>query len=159
MIYSVKFDALVTGSTANTYKTLIALIMPNTAGCIGRLRKVVMGPGGAAPEDLSVDIKIGITDSGGAGTPGSTPNVNTIQSHEQDQRASVVSGLGINYSGEPSTFQTGAGGFSMNSRATFSQEWPEGKGPKWGKNQTLCIKGAPGTSAAVHLSGTIEWEE
>jgi hypothetical protein len=38
-------------------------------------------------------------------------------------------------------------------------EWPEGKGPVWGKNETLCLLAAPGAATAATLDVCVEWDE
>jgi hypothetical protein len=157
-IYGIKVDGITTGSTANTYKTLLALKMANTAGHVARLRKVIIAGGGGAAQDVQVDVKIDRTDISTDGTSTSV-NVNTIQSHDPLQRTSAVDAIGKNFSAEPTAFAGTPIGAALNSRGTLALEWPSGCGPLWGKAQALAILGAPGVATATTLSIAVEWEE
>lgn len=158
-LYSVKVSSIATGSSANTFTTILAMKMANTTGHVARLRSLVIGGGGGAPQDLQVDIKFDRTGNTTDGTSTSV-NVATILAHETDSVASNVNAIGKTFTVEPTTFlgDAGAGG-SLNTRGTLVREWPSGEGPKWGSNQTLCLLAAPGSASAANLSVDLTWEE
>ena len=56
--FGTKIDALVTGTTANTYITLVAMKLANTAGHRAKLRRLVITGGGGAPQDVQASIKL-----------------------------------------------------------------------------------------------------
>lgn len=157
--YSVKVDGISTGAVANTYKTVLGLKLANTTGHKARLRRLVVGGGGGAAQDLQVSVKIDRTGNTTDGTSTSV-NVATILQHEADSVASNINAIGKNYTAEPTTLagDAGAGG-SLNTRGALVLEWPEGKGPEWGINQTLCILAAPGAATAATLDIGVEWDE
>lgn len=159
MRYSVKVDGISTGSSANTYKTILGIKMAATTGHNCRLTRVTIGGAGGAAQDVQVSFKFDRTNNATDGT--STAVATTvILAHESDSVASNVNAIGKNYSAEPTTFlgDAGAGG-ALNSRGAIALEWPEGKGPKWGNGQTLCLLAAPGAATATTLDVCLEWDE
>jgi hypothetical protein len=159
MFYKLKVDGLVTGASANTYITILGLKLPNTTGYRARLRRLVIGGGGVAPQDLQVSLRIRRTGNTADGTS-TAVNVNTIGDSRGGSVASRVSAIGKNYSAEPTTFENGAlGGGPINTRATLALNWSADDAPVWGPNQTLCLEAAPGSASAATLEAALEWEE
>jgi len=159
MHYRIKVDSLATGTSANTYKTILGLKLPDTAGYRARLRRLIVGGGGAAAEDLQVSLRLRRTGNTADGTS-TAVNVNTIGKADGDSVASRISAIGKNYTAEPTTYETGAvAGGTINTRATLILEWSPDDAPVWGPNQTLGLEAAPGSASAAHLEATAEWEE
>ncbi len=157
--FSVKVDGISTSASANTYKTILGLKMASTTGHKARLRRLTVGGGGGAAQDLQVSVKIDRTTNATDGTSTSV-NVATILQHEADSVASNVNAIGKNYTVEPTVLagDAGAGG-SLNTRGALVLEWQRGEGPEWGITQTLCILAAPGAATAATLDVGVEWDE
>lgn len=152
-------DGIQTGATAGTYRTLLGLKFANTTGHRGRLRKLIVGGGGAAAQDIPLSVEVMRTDNTTDGSSTSV-NVNTIGKKDPNSLGSNVSAMGKNYSGEPTTFENGKpSGGPIYSRGTIVLEWDEEQAPKWGPDQTLCILGTPGTDTALNLKVAVEWDE
>ena len=151
--------SLVTGSTANAFITLLGLKLPAGTGNRARLRKLVVGGGGVAPQDVQVSLRLRRTNNTTDGT--STPlNVNTIGKADPNALASVMAAVGTNYSAEPTTYETGTLGIgALNSRGTLVMEWGPDEAPIWGPSQTLGLEAAPGSATATTLDVMAEWEE
>lgn len=157
--YACKIGSIVTGTGANTYTTIASFKFADTAGHVGRLRRLVVGGGGGASEDVPVSVQLKRSDNSTAGTSTSV-NVNTIGPMESLAIASNVSAIGKTYTSEPTTVESATlGGGEFNSRGTLVLEWGPGEGPKWGRNETLLVQGAPGTATAVKLGVEVEWDE
>lgn len=157
--FSVKSGTITTSASANTFITLLGLKMANTTGHMARLRRMVVAGAGAAAQDLQVTVKLDRTGNTTDGTSTSV-NVATIMQADPLSVASNVNAIGKTYSAEPTTFNGDAGyGGSFNTRGTLVLEWARGEGPVWGKNETLCILGAPGSATAATLDISLEWDE
>jgi hypothetical protein len=159
MHYKLNVAGITTGAAANTFITLLGLKLADTTGHRARLRKLVVGGGGGAAQDIQVSLRLRRTDNTTDGTS-TAVNVNTIGQADPNSVASRIAAIGKNYSAEPTAFETATLGLAaINSRATLVQEWGPDEAPVWGQNQTLALEGAPGTAAAVTLEITAEWEE
>jgi len=159
MRYALKIGGLVTGSTANAFLTLVALKFADTAGHRGRLRRLVIGGGGGAPQDVQVSLRMRRTNNAADGTS-TAVNVNTIGRADPAQIASNVAAIGKNFSAAPTTFEDQTLGLgALNSRGAICLEWGPDDAPHWGKNQTLAIEAAPGSATAVTLEIALEWDE
>lgn len=159
MHYKLNVAGIATGAVANTFISLLGMKLADTVGHRARLRKLVVGGGGDAAQDIQVSLRLRRTDNTTDGTK-TDVNVNTIGQADPASRASVVSAIGKNYTDEPTTFETGTLGLApLNARATLVQEWGPDEAPCWGPDQTLVLEGAPGTAVAVNLEVTAEWEE
>ena len=158
--YSVHVANIQTGATAGTFASLLGLKFANTAGHRGRLRKLIVGGGSGAPQDLQVGIRVRRTDNTTDGTSTSV-NVNTIGTNDSNAIGSNVSAIGKTYTVEPTTFENGTlGGGSFNTRGALLLEWGPQEAKVWGKNETLVIEGTIGNgTTAANLDITIEWEE
>lgn len=159
MRYALKVGGLATGATANAFITLLGLKFANTTGHRGRLRKLVIGGGGGAPQDVQVSLLLQRTNNAADGTS-TAVNANTIGKADPAQIASNVAAIGKNYSAEPTTFETQTLGVgSLNARGTICLEWGPDDAPRWGPNQTLCLLAAPGAATATNLEVAAEWDE
>lgn len=158
-LFTVKVTGISTGASAGSYITILGLKLANTTGHRARLRRLVIGGGGGAAQDIQVDVKFDRTDNTGDGTSTSVATT-TILAHDQLGVASNIAAIGKNYSAEPTTYagDAGAGG-SFNSRGTLVLEWASGQGPGWGLNQTLGLLATPGANTATTLSVDLTWEE
>jgi hypothetical protein len=158
MHYKAKLAGLSTGATANAHISLVGLKFANTAGHRARLRRLVIGGGGGAPQDVQVSFRLRRTGNTGDGT--ATNSITAIAQADPGSIASKVSALGSQYTVEPTTFEAASvGGGSVNARATFLQEWTPDEAPVWGPNQTLCLEAAPGSAVATLVNVSLEWEE
>lgn len=159
MNYKLKVDGIATGAVANTFKTLLGLKLADTAGHRARLRRLIVGGGGGAPQDLQVSLRLRRADNTTDGTK-TDVNVNTIGSADDGQIASRIAAIGKNYTDEPTTYETGTLGLAaVNTRSTLVMEWGPDDAPVWGPNQSLCLEGAPGSATAATLEVAAEWEE
>jgi len=160
-VFSVEIPQVATAAVANAFTTLVGLKFANTAGHRARLRRLVISGGGGAPQDEQVAIRLTRADNTGAGT--ATPvDLDTIQKNDPDSVASNVAAIGKTYTAEPTTKGTDLGGVGgLNARGILIRDWSNdpGNAPKWIKNTTLCIDGAPGQAVAVNLTIAVEWEE
>lgn len=157
--FSVNVLALATSASANTYATLLALKFANTTGHRARLRRLVLGGAGGAPEDLQVSFRLRRSNNTGDGTS-TAVNVNTIAKADAGSVASNVAAIGKNHTVEPTDYENGAlAGGSFNSRGTMVLEWAPGEGPLWGPNQALGLEAASGEADSAALQATLEWEE
>jgi len=158
-IYHCKVEGIATGAVANTFKTILGLKYADTLGHRGRLRKLFIGGGGGAAQDLQVSIRLRKTDITADGTS-TAVNVNTIGKSDPTSQASLVAAMGKNYTVEPTTMGTDTlGGGSINGRSGLVLEWGPGEGPTWGRKECLAIEAAPGEATAANLEAYVEWEE
>lgn len=158
MIKHLKVEGVATGSAANTFTTVLALKLADTAGHRGRLRRLVIGGGGGAPQDLQVSVRIRKSDLTTDGTSTSV-NINLIGG-DADDIASRVVAIGHTFTTDPTNVGTETlGGGTFNTRSALTLEWPEGQGPLWGKGETLLIEAAPGEATAALIEAGVEWEE
>jgi len=158
-IFHCKVEGLVTGASANTFKTILGLKFADTLGHRARLRKLVIGGGGGAPKDKQVSLRLRKTDITTDGTS-TAVNVNTIGKSDPTSVASNIAAIGKNYSAEPTTMGTDTlGGGAMNDRGGLVLEWPGDDAPVWGKKECLCLEAAPGEAVAVNLEAYVCWEE
>ena len=158
--YVLDFAGVATGATADTYKTIAALIAADTLGHRARLRKLTITPASANPVDevCSVQIKR-IADVSG-GTPGTKTAVAAASISKADPETidSLVSG-GINYTVEPTTYETRAlWQASFNMRAGLLKTWNEDDGPMICRDQLLGLLAAPEDNSALDLNGSLEFE-
>ncbi|MEK6798959.1 MAG: hypothetical protein AABZ12_08355 [Planctomycetota bacterium] len=159
MRYTLPFDDVSTGAVADTYKTIAALIVANTAGHRCRVRKISVGFSDNAPADRNVGLRLQrIASLATAGTPGSTLSGANMPKKDTGSIDSLVTGA-RNYSVEPTTFETEPlWEMDINDRSGLVMEWGEEEAPRAIQNQYLCVRAAPRAAAASALSGTIEFE-
>ena len=158
-MFHCKVEGLVTGAVANTFKTILALKFADTLGHRARLRKLIIGGGGGAPQDLQVSLRLRKTDTTADGTS-TAVNVNTIGKSDPTTGASNVAAIGKNCTVEPTTMGTDTlGGGAINGRGGLVLEWPGDDAPIWGRKECLCLEAAPGEATAAKLEVYVCWEE
>jgi len=158
MRYTLTFTDVPTGVVADTFKTIAAIIAANTTGHRARIRSLQVGPADDAPADLQCAMRLERTNNATAGTPGSSVTAANIAKKDTGALDCLMTG-GRNYSAEPTTFETEAQWqLDFNARGGFVKEWEADMAPKFGPNQTLCVRAAPRTTTAVRISGSIEFE-
>lgn len=157
LTYSVTGYDIATGAVVDTYRTLGAVVAADTTAFIGRVRSITIGGGGNVAQDIQVSVRLVRTDNTAAGTPASTPIPTKL---DPNTLASNMT-TGIDYSGgEPTALEgTNLWEDGFNARGSIIKEWAPGKGPIFGKNQTLVLQATPGTANAVTLVFAIEWDE
>jgi hypothetical protein len=159
MRYVLPFSDLATGASADTFKTLVALVLANTAGHRFRVRALSVGPSDDAPDDKNVAVRLARTDNTGAATGGSAvtaANIPKKDSLSRDTVATAVRGP----TAEPTTYETEpVYQMDFNIRGGLLKEWSDIDAPIVNRNQTLGLLAAPRAAAAVRLSGSIEIEE
>jgi len=161
-VYTLVLTGLQTGGTANSFTTIAGIKLGGAAGSRARLRSLEVSGGGGAAQDVQVTLKGFRHTSNGSndGTPGSSPNVNTVGKNNPNSVASNVSSIGINYSAEPQALDTGpCCGGGLNSRGTFIKEYDIVTAPEWNKDQILCLQASPGSATQVNLTATFVIEE
>jgi hypothetical protein len=157
--FKLRVEGLVTGSTANAFTTLLGIKYATTTGHRARLRKLLLGGSGAAPQDVQLSVRMQRTNNTADGTS-TAVNVNTIAKADPGSLASNVSAIGKNYSAEPTNYENGILGVgAFNSRGTLIMEWGPDEAPVWGPTQSLGIQVAPGSATATYLEATLEFEE
>jgi len=158
MIFRLPFNDLASGSSADAFKTLAAVIAANTTGHRGRLLAFSIGPADDAPVDENACVRINRTNNAGAGTAGSSP---TLAKNDPGSRASVFT-AGRDYSAEPTTYETEPlVNQDFNLRGGYAWKWNGDFKTQivFGINQTLGLLVAPRTANARRFSGWIEVEE
>lgn len=158
--YSITIPTVATGTTANSYTTLVGLKFANTTGHKAVLRRCVIGGGNVAAQDLQVSFRFDRTDNAGDGTSTSVATTG-IMARDSGSVASNVSAIGKTYTAEPTTAAGDAGfGGVFNTRAGVVLSWDANEGPAWGPNQTLVLQGCMGTgSTAATMTVSLEWDE
>lgn len=159
MRYKVVASDVVSGAVADTFKTLMALIVANTAGHRLRLRSLSVGPSDDTPLDLPVAVRVNRTNNAAAGTVGSSQTTAQVAKTDPDSR-DALSTVGLSYSAEPTTYEAYPQ-FQMdfNLRGGFIKEWSAEDAPRAKQNQTLGILVAPRTAAAVRVTISAEFED
>jgi hypothetical protein len=156
--FVVPFDNVATGAAADTYKTMAAIRVADTAGHRVRLRALHVGPADDAPVDKCLAIKISrVADvsAGGAGTSTAvTPAKKDVAS------TAALASAGKNYTVEPTTYETEAlWQGAINSRGAISMVWSADDAPVVGQDALVGVLMAPRDAAAVTVSGSLEFEE
>lgn len=160
-VFSTEVSEILTAAGANAFTTLLGLKFADTLGHRGRLLSLVVTGGGGAPQDEQMAVRYTVGDNSADGTF-TAVNVNTIAKQDELSVASLVAAIGKTYTVEPTAKGTevhALGGLNM--RGILSLDWshmPE-KAPRWNRNQTLCIEGAPSQAVAMKVNIAIRWEE
>jgi len=158
-IYSLQ-AAVTTQAGANVFDTVLSLKFADTLGHRGRLRRLTISGGGAAPQDLQVQARLAKSDNAGDGTEGDD-KVADIVKLDPLSVASNVTIAGVSYTGDPTDMEAeryGLGG--LNTRATVQYDWVgDPDAPRWDRNEALNLECAPGEATAATLLIGIEWEE
>ena len=160
-VYTLPFSNVDTGATADTYKTIAAIIAGATAGHKARLRRLVITPADDSPADANVNVRINRIDDVSAGSAGTTTAVSAANMARpiSDQRDGVITG-GRNYTAEPTAYVTEpVWQASFNSRGGLTYEWGLDDAPVINNDQLLGLLASPTASAARTLSGSLTFEE
>lgn len=153
--YSVTAYDVPTGAVVDTFVSLMGIKAADTAGHIARLCSISVGGGGQAAQDLQCSLRLARTDNTADGT--GTAVVPT--KHDPNSPASNLTAKET-YTVEPTALEsTYLWEDGFNARGTIIKEWAAGKGPLWGKNQTLVLQATPGDTTAITLDITMEYEE
>ena len=156
------FSDIATGASANTYKTMAAILASATAGYKARIRELVIVVSLDAPADLQVSLKVNrIADvsAGGAGTADSSIAASALARPNTDDRDGVTT-FGYDYSVEPTTYETNAHYLvDFNLRGGHTKVWGVEDSIYINNDMLIGILMAPRTAAAATISGTVVWEE
>lgn len=158
--YFLNSGDVATGATADTFTTLLALIVPDTAGYRCRLRRLKVTPASANPVDDNCRIQVKRIADVSAGTAGTKTAVagSAIAKQDTDAADSVVSG-GVSYTVEPTTYETRPifeAGFNM--RGGLDHRWTAEEAPMFLRDQLCGILGANQDNAALDLNILVEFE-
>jgi hypothetical protein len=162
MRYVLPFEAVALSATAGTYKTLAAIIVPDTPGVRVRVTALNIGPGNANPPDTDIEVKLNRIDDVSGGTAGTTTAVSAANMGKKDSGAPTctVSGA-VNYTAEPTVYNTTEPQYrlGMNARASAIKEWidPDDM-PKGGADQLIGLLAASRDTTQPKISGSIEFE-
>jgi hypothetical protein len=162
MQYILPISTVATAAVAGTFKTLGAIIVPDTTNLRVRLTDFHLGPATAAPTDVAIEVKVALIADVSAGTAGTKTAITAANIPPVDVGAPACrSSGGIHYTVEPTTYNTYPlwhGGF--NHRGVLNWYWlEENRRPVAGQDMLIGILAAPQTAAAVELIGTIGFEE
>ena len=161
MKFSLPFNDIPSGASADTFKTMATLIVADTAGHRIRVTSISVGPSDDAPADRNVAIhlkRIADRSAGTAGTAGTSIAAASIPKKETASRDTIVT-AGLNYSVEPTTYETyPVFEMEINDRGGFIKEFGD-DGPVFERDQMCSLLAAPRAAAASRISGCIEFEE
>lgn len=153
--FSVIALEVATGAVVGTYKSILGLKAANTVGHRGKVRRLSVGFGGEAAQDVNVSLRLTKTDNNSDGT---STAVTAKRKDESGMVVSVMTG-GKNYTVEPDNVDSQhLWECGLNSRGSLVIDWGE-DGPVWGENETLLLQATPGAAAAVKMTATLEWDE
>lgn len=158
--YKVVANDIATAAVADTFRTILALIVANTTGHRLRLRSLTIACSDGTPQDQQIAVRVNRTSNAGAGTPATSLATTDIPKVDSTSRA-PLSTAGIDYSGgEPTTYETNPlFQTEFNDRGGFSKEWTPEDAPRANQNQTLGILCAPRAAAASRVTITAEFED
>jgi len=162
MRYSLPFDDLATSASANTFKTMIAMISADVAGRRFRVRSLQLGFADDTPADTNLCIqmkRIADVSAGTAGTAGTTLSAANVPKKEPTVADTVVT-CKRNYSAEPTAYEAEAlFETELNARGSIIKEWSEVDAPVAGQDMHIGLLVAPRNAAARQVSGSIEFEQ
>jgi len=162
VIYSATFEDFGTGTSDNTYVTACNIIVPDTTdGHRIRLRKIWLGPASNSPADLNIGVRVmRVADisAGAAGTAGAT--VAAADMGKADPGAiDPFFTAGIEYSAEPSTYETEAlFQDGLNAHATLTEYWGPDEAPIATRDMSLALLICPRGTTDTNWSGGMEVE-
>jgi len=157
--YSMTWDNIASGAVADTYRTVAALIVPDTAGNRFRLLSLAVGFSDDSPVDLHAGVMINRTDGTANGTAGSSITGANMPKKDPDSVDSIITG-GLNYSGgEPTEYEDEEiWGIGLYGKSGFIKEWSELDAPIVTQDLVLGVLVCPRTAAAVTTTGSMEFE-
>lgn len=157
MRYTIPFENVSTGATADVFRTIAALIMPTSGGtCRAAIEGLRLGCGDASPSDLTLVARIRRVLTGSSkGSPGTTIAAANIPKKDNLSQDAPFT-AGINYSGgEPSYEAKTLWEFTFNTRTgLFESLW--GNEIIGNYDQVIGLEVAPRTSAARAVYGSLD---
>ena len=157
MRYSVNFDDVASGSVADTFATIAALIAADTTGHRCRLLSISLGPSDDAPLDLSLAIQLRRVNDVSAGGNG-TGTAFTPVPQDSAAVAAVITAK-TDCSVEPTTYTEPLWQIDMNTRNSIIKQWTPEEAPIINQDQLLGLLVAPRSANAITVSGTLEFEQ
>jgi hypothetical protein len=148
-------DNVATGAVADTIKTMLSIIVADTAGHRCALRGLNVGFADDAPADRNVAIQIKRIEDVSAGTAGTKTAVAVADIAKMDPGsiAPLMSG-GRNYTVEPTAYDAEElFAQDLNDRGGIVKEWDFEDAPKFIADQLCGLCAAPRTANAATLSG------
>jgi hypothetical protein len=161
LFYYVNVKNVLTGAVADTYKTMIAVIVDATLGHRFRLRKAWGGCSEDSPPDLQIAVDVGRIEDFSAGGVGSgstlvdKPNIARRETAgpQSDMQARTV------YTGEPTTYDVEAlFALEFNGRGGFVKEWSPDEAPVFVNDQVMGLRFAPRTAVARTITAGVIFE-
>lgn len=158
MFYTVPAADVATTGSADTFKTIAAILVADTAGHRARLRRLTIGFADNTPADAQVSFQVKrILDvsAGGAGTSTAV----TPGKVDPGTPASLVS-AGKNFTVEPTAYETDPlWTDDLNTRGGVVIEWNEDDAPRVTQDMLLGVLAAPRAAAAQQVTVTMEVEQ
>lgn len=145
--YTIPFSDIASDAAADTWKTIAALEVGDSQENRFRLRELMIGPGDTTPLDENLQVKINrINDlsAGSVGTAGTTIAAANISPVDAKCAPVVDCEANINYSAEPTTYNTNAlwqGAFNL--RGALIKQWEPDAAPSAFRDQLLAVLVAP----------------
>lgn len=166
MRYRLTFEDIATSAVIDEFKTLAAIVVPNTTGIQARLRQVRLGPSDDIPEDRNVSVQVGLIDLTPGGHDAGTPTTvlagaDMFQANPRSPVSAVTGGIGYGGANEPKIYDVIPFCLedSFNLRGGFIHTWwDEDEMPEIPQNFALGLLVAPKAAIQVRLSGSIAYE-
>lgn len=150
-------EDVATSASADTYITILGLLLADTIGFRARLRKLSVGCADGTPVDKALAIQVKRVDdvsAGGAGTATAlTEDAKWSDPHTPNVAASKT------YTVEPTTYGQPLWHIELNARGSIVMAWDAEDAPVIERDQLLGILVAPRDAAARQVSVHAEWEE
>lgn len=162
MFYQLIGDDLPTLAVADDYKTMLSLIVADTAGHRARLRTLTVGFADDSPADNNVGLTIERIADVGGGSPGTLTAVavGDIAKVDPGSIDSIVSG-GRNYTVEPAAFETEPlWTMGLNDRGGLEKEWTVEEAAKFIvlQDQLLALRSCPRVAVLSRMNVTLGFE-
>lgn len=156
-------ENIATGAVADTFKTMLATITPNTNGLRHRMKSLSVGFADDAPADRNVAIQVKRIASVSGGTAGTATTVTTTALGKKDTLGPDTSMVvKKNYTVEPTTYEAESlFAADLNDRNGIQKEWStfDDDAPVAQKDQHLGILAAPRAAFASTLTICAEIEQ
>lgn len=159
--YTMPFEDVATGSTIDLYKTMGAIIVPDTVGNRCRVRGLHAFPSNDTSQDFDIAVRLSRIASRTAGTAGSSSPVTgaNMPKHDPGSVASIVTGA-RNYTSEPTTYETEdlwVGGFNMRG-GVINERFDDDEMYRVTQDMLCGVRCAPRAAVALRVSGVIIFE-
>lgn len=152
MFYTAPAEDVATLAVDNSYKTVLLIRNPNTAGMRFRLRRLRITPADNSPQDLNVGVRImRIADYAGGTAGTSVSTITAVNMPKKDTNGPIADQLAdIDFSDEPTVYESNAlFTDGINVRGGIPIWWEEEEAFKFATNQACGILIAPrGTTIA-----------